>query len=81
MANATQATRTKVVEVEEPDGVNLHLTDEEARVLRFVLGRVGGMPNGPRGKAQAIFDALGIAGVPWRYDPSDYRVSGHLSLD
>lgn len=64
MANATRTTRKveKVVEVEEPDGVVLELTQEEADTLFAVLGRVGGAPSTRRGLSDHIFDALYEAG-------------------
>jgi hypothetical protein len=39
-------------------GITLHLDAEEARVLRTILGRVGGSPEGPRGKSTKIWEQL-----------------------
>lgn len=67
MATATPKTKvvTKTVEVEEPDGIVLHLTDEEAQTLHYITRRIGGDPRGPRGHADSIGLALYEAGVSY----------------
>ena len=60
---------TKTVEV-EPAKVVLELSLEQAKVLQFVCGRIGGSPDTtPRGQMSAIDSALYEAGV----DRASYR--------
>lgn len=56
--------RTVVVEdVVTEDTVTLELTTYEALVLRAILNRIGGSPEGPRGQADKITEALDDAEV------------------
>ena len=41
----------------------LGLTQAEVEVLRVILDRIGGDPNGPRGHADTINEALADAGI------------------
>lgn len=63
--------------------VDLTLTTEEARVLSQILSRVGGDPDGARGRADAIGEALESAGfdfIPSYSDslPKNLRLDGYL---
>lgn len=73
MANATKKVRTKektvmvpqVVTEEVPDGITLHLSDDEAMALAAVLRKVAGDPSTTRrGLTAGVLDALRQAEVP-----------------
>lgn len=36
----------------------LNMSEQEAGILRSVVGRISGLPSGPRGFTSAVFDAL-----------------------
>ncbi len=46
-----------------PEPITLELTQEEAQVLLFILNRIGGYPEGPRGKANQVLTKLEAAEV------------------
>lgn len=65
MAKATRSTKTvtkqvmKTVDEVVNDGINLHLTDEEALILYEIIGRyILGPDSGPRGKMNNICHVL-----------------------
>lgn len=66
MAKVTRCTKevdvVKTITVKErvDDGVNLHLTDEEAKVLHKIFGcYILGSSQGPRGVTDRIWNQLG----------------------
>jgi hypothetical protein len=61
MATAKRTTKTvrKVITEEAPDGVDLHLSENEAEALAGILRRVGGTPHlTRRGYAALILKAI-----------------------
>ncbi|MGW1828862.1 hypothetical protein ACWCO0_09530 [Streptomyces tubercidicus] len=54
------------------------LSEDEARVVAVVLGRVGGPHSTPRGRAQAVLDAMEAAGVRWYRTPESASLRGTL---
>ena len=55
----------------------LRLTEEEAKVLRKVMGRITGSEAGPRGHTSKIYWALGSAGVA----SADIKVPDSIYLE
>lgn len=57
-------TEERIIEVEVPAGITLHLTDEEASCLADIFYRVGGNPETTRrGLVDGISTALSKAGA------------------
>lgn len=75
MANAT----IKEVLVPQPPVKEkryvLELTKKEARGLRLICWKIGGLPEGLRGVSDAVGRALGGAGIP---APSQATVDTHV---
>lgn len=66
MATATKTNQVKeVIKTELVPVFVLTLSAEEAGVLRSVCGKIGGDSNGPRGKMDAIANALIDADAPY----------------
>lgn len=65
MAKATRVTKevTRTVVDKVPDGINLHLTEDEAKVLIALVGRIVGPIEGARGKLDNIYYALNDLGI------------------
>lgn len=65
MAKATRVTKevTKTVVEKVPDGINLHLTEDEASVLLALVGKIIGPIEGARGKLDNIYYALNGSGI------------------
>ncbi len=58
MAKAEKIVVEEQVIQQVTKGVKLDLTNQEAAVLRVVLGAIGGPPEGSRGIAEKIYDLL-----------------------
>jgi hypothetical protein len=52
----------------------LTLSENEARVIRTIVGSAVGDPNGPRKHASSIWDALSAAGI----EPLGYMVGNEI---
>lgn len=82
MAQATKTTalvEEVVKTTKKVDVVLLELNEAEAKVLRLILGRVGGLPNKSlRGHSENIFMALNKAGVAWDYQHTN--LSGYMTF-
>lgn len=69
--------RIEVREIPQPKRVFvLTLSEEEARAIKDLCGRVSGEPLGPRGLTEDICYELGRHGVPFNYE--DLYFSGGL---
>lgn len=60
---------------------DLHLSEDEAMILLDVCGHIGGQPEGPRGKINAIASALQKANVPRKYFQKDSGLSSIYFAD
>jgi hypothetical protein len=74
----TQATHVQITEAQPVSVTHVQLTihEEDAAVLRFVLGRVLGPAEGARGAADRINAALDAAGIKVLVNNGSNNLSG-----